>query len=75
MSSYCLITTHVDPQNAALPAPIAVMFFDDPELDWDQMLPVSCRITADRARALADELRWLADYAERLAREEQGATR
>ena len=69
MSSYRVITTHLDPQDAMRPAPIAVMFFDDPERGWEQMLPASCLIAPERARGLARDLLWLADAAEGRARE------
>jgi hypothetical protein len=74
MSGYRVISAHVDPQHALLPDPVAVMLFDGSERGWDQMPPVCCRIDPERARELGGELLWLADYAERLARE-QGATR
>jgi hypothetical protein len=73
MTGYCLISAHLDPQNALLPGPISVMFFDSPDRGWDQMPPVWCQIDAKRAKELGDELARLAEYAERIARE--GAAR
>jgi hypothetical protein len=71
MSGYCLISAHLDPQNALVPAPISVMLFDSPDRGWEQLTPVFCRIDARRARELGDELLWLAGYAERIAQEER----
>ena len=72
---YSQITVHLDPQNAPLPAPISVVFFDSPDRGWDQLPPVFCQIDPDRARELARELLWRADYAERLAHHEREAAR
>jgi len=73
--SYSQIIVHTDPQNALSPAAISVMFFDTSEGGWNELPAVCCRIDPDRARSLAAELLWEADFAQRRAREGQQAPR
>ena len=72
---YKQIIVHTDPRNALSPAPISVMFFDTSEGGWDELPAVCCRIDPDRARGLAAELLWEADFAQRLAHQPQRAPR
>jgi len=51
------------------------MFFDTSEGGCDELPAVCCRIDPDRARGLAAELLWEADFAQRRAREGQQAPR
>jgi hypothetical protein len=72
---YRQIIVHTDPRNALSPAAISVMFFDSPEGGWDELPAVCCRIDPDRARGLAQELLWEADFAQRLAHQGRQAPR